>query len=131
MESSLNKNQKFSIIKRLKSFKYAFNGIFVLIKNEHNAWIHLAALVVVVVAGIILKLSYTEWALVVFAIGFVFAAEAFNTAIETLVDLVSPEFDKKAGLIKDVAAGAVLIVAITTVVIGILIFGKKILQILQ
>ena len=100
-------------------------------KNEHNAQIHLTAMGVVVLVGILLKINYTEWCFVAFAIGFVLSAEAFNTAIEALVDLVSPEYNKKAGLVKDVAAGGVLIAALTSVVIGCVVFGRKILLIME
>ena len=114
--------------KRFLSFRYAFKGIAFLFRSQPNAWIHLVATAGVIVAGILLHLSTTEWLLIAFAVGFVFSAELFNTAIEELVNLVSPEFHKKAGKIKDLAAGAVLVAAITAVIIGLVVFAPKVLQ---
>jgi diacylglycerol kinase (ATP) len=122
--------KRFSIRERLASFRYAFHGINLLIRKEHNAWIHLAAALMVIGFGIILKLSAMEWSLIVFAIGLVFAAEAVNTAIEKLVDLVSPQHNKKAGKVKDLAAGAVLICAITAAIIGLLVLLPKIMALI-
>jgi len=116
---------KFSISKRLMSFKYAFKGIFFMLKTQHNAWIHCVAAIAVIVAGCWFSISSSEWALVILTIGMVFAAETFNTAIEMLVDKISPEYDKKAGIIKDVAAGAVLFSAIAAAVVGMIVFGTK------
>jgi len=112
--------------KRILSFYYAFRGIFLLFKGQVNAWIHLVIAIGVVIAGILFKLPATEWLLVVFAIGFVFSAELFNSAIEEIVNLISPDYNKKAGMIKDLAAGAVLIAAITSIIIGLVIFIPKI-----
>lgn len=118
--------QKFSPAGRAKSFRYAIRGIFLFMKTQHNAWIHLVAAIVVTIAGFYFSLSGTEWIAVILAIGFVFSAEAFNTAIEWLVDKISPEYDPVAGKVKDVAAGAVLIAAVAAAVIGILVFFPKI-----
>jgi len=87
----MKKQEKFSISKRLKSFTYAFNGLKVLFLEEHNSRIHLFATVCVVIAGALLKLSVLEWAAVAFAVGLVFSGEIFNSAIEDLSDVVSPE----------------------------------------
>lgn len=111
----------------LLSFKFAFRGLILLFKDQPNARIHLVASVGVTAAGFILRLSTTEWLFIAFAIGFVFSAELFNSAIEALVDKVSPETHPAAGRIKDLAAGAVLVAAITTVVIGMVIFLPKLL----
>jgi len=119
-------DKKFSISRRIKSFGYAFKGIFIAFKTQHNIWIHSLAIIVVLAAGFIFKLDVMEWGLVVLAIGLVLATEMINTAIEWLVDLVSPEYKEKAGLIKDVAAGAVLIAALISVIIGIIVFLPKI-----
>ena len=124
------KKQKFSMQKRFKSFGYAFNGIVNTIKSEHNFWIHLAIMLMVIVFGFVLEVSTTEWVLLVFCMGFVLTAEIFNSAIEVLTDLVSPEQNPKAGLTKDMAAGAVLVSAITAAIIGLIIFVPKILNIL-
>jgi diacylglycerol kinase len=94
--------------------------------HQHNAWIHLVAAAVAVFLGFFLKITVTEWLFVVAAIGFVLSAEAFNTAIEQLVDRVSPEKNPEAGRIKDIGAGAVLLAAATALVIGLVIFLPKI-----
>lgn len=108
--------------KRIKSFGYAFKGIASLIKKEHNAWIHCTAIVLVTVCGFYFGITPTEWCIVVICFGVVLAAEGFNTAIERLVDLVSPGFHPIAGDVKDVAAGAVLIFAIAAAIVGGIIF---------
>ncbi|HBX50696.1 MAG: diacylglycerol kinase [Bacteroidetes bacterium RIFOXYA12_FULL_35_11] len=115
---------KFSIASRLLSFSYAFRGILIVFSKEHNAWIHLFAAILVICAGIFFNISAIEWCLIVFAIGLVFIAEMINTAIEKLVDFVSPDFNDKAGIIKDIAAGAVLVAALIAAVIGLLVFWK-------
>lgn len=123
----MNSRETLSARKRLKSFVYAFNGIRVAICSQHNLWIHIIATFIVILFGILLSLNILEWCLVIFAIGFVIASEIFNTAIEFLVDHISPEYDKKAGLIKDIAAGGVLISAFTAAIIGLVIFLPKII----
>ena len=121
------KKKPFNISHRLRSFRYALKGIGHMLYIEHNAWIHTFALIVVVLAGFLFQISKIEWLFIVFAIGFVFTAEAINTAIELLVNKISPEKNEQAGLIKDVAAGAVLIAACTALAIGLIIFLPKIL----
>ena len=108
--------------KRIKSFGYAFKGIASLLKRGHNAWIHCIAIFVVTLAGLHFGITRTEWCIVCLCFGMVLAAEGFNTAIERLVDLVSPDFHPVAGDVKDVAAGAVLICAIAAAIIGMIIF---------
>lgn len=124
-------NKKFSIKARLKSFRYAFNGIITLLRNEHNARIHLFATVCVIIAGFWLGLSATEWIAIVLSIGFVFSAEAVNSAVEYLADYVSPDYHKLIKHAKDVAAGAVLIAAIAAATVGLIIFIPKILEIIR
>jgi diacylglycerol kinase (ATP) len=102
-------------------------GIGTLLRTQTNARIHLAATVVVIGAGFGLEISRMEWALVVAAIGLVWTAEGLNTAIEAAVDLVSPEQHPLAGRAKDVAAGAVLLAALAAAVIGVLVFGPRLL----
>ncbi|MBQ8889495.1 MAG: diacylglycerol kinase family protein [Bacteroidaceae bacterium] len=108
--------------KRIKSFGYAFKGIGSLLKKEHNAWIHCSAIVLVTIAGFYFGITPTEWCIVVLCFGIVLAAEGFNTAIERLVDLVSPDYHPIAGDVKDVAAGAVLICAIAAAIVGFIVF---------
>lgn len=123
--------ERFSLAKRIKSFTYAWKGIIKLISNEHNAWIHCFAAVAVIIAGFAFGIDKTEWIAVVACIAAVFTAEAFNTAIEKLVDLISPEFNSKAGTIKDIAAGAVLITAIGAATIGLMIFIPYVIDFLS
>ena len=120
------KNEGFTLRKRLKSFKYAFNGICLLIRHEHNAWIHTFAAFCVIIAGLLFGLSTNEWIAVTIAIGMVLAAEAVNSSIEVLCDLVSPNYNEAIKKSKDLAAGAVLILAIAAAVIGGFIFIPKI-----
>ncbi len=123
-------NNSFSFRQRLHSFRYAFRGISFMVKTQHNFWIHLAIAVLVIIAGFLFCISLTEWALVIFAIGLVLSAETFNSAIEQLTDLTSPDFHPRAGRVKDLAAGAVLLTAIAAALIGLLIFVPKIMAIL-
>jgi diacylglycerol kinase (ATP) len=118
--------QPFSWKARGRSFKFAICGLRDMFASQHNARIHLAAAFLVIIVGLLLDISKTEWLLVFFAMGLVLCAETFNTAVECLVDLVSPEKNKKAKRIKDTAAGAVLIAAITAAAIGLFIFLPKI-----
>lgn len=117
--------------KRILSFRYAFQGIATLIKTQPNATIHLIASVLVVVAAWLLDCSTTEWAILILTMGVVFAAESFNTALEFLTDLVSPDPHPLAGKTKDVAAAGVLFVAIAAVGVAILIFLPKIIHLLS
>ncbi len=118
--------EKFSFQKRIKSFTYAFSGIKTLIVSEHNARIHLFATICVLVTGVLLTLSVIEWCLIIFAIGAVFAAEAFNSAIEALCDYCTIENHELIKKCKDIAAGGVLFTAIAAAAIGLLIFVPKI-----
>ncbi|HVD98034.1 MAG TPA: diacylglycerol kinase family protein [Cytophagaceae bacterium] len=110
------------IAKTLKSFKYAIRGVGKVIRYENNAKVHLLATITVIVTGFFLRISFREWCLLVFAIALVWITETINTAIEKLVDLVSPEYNEKAGAIKDIAAAAVLMASVAAVVIGGIVF---------
>lgn len=112
----------FSIKKRIKSFAYAWEGIKSLARSEHNVWIHCTVAILVIGFGIGIGITKEEWIAVVFCIGMVLVAEAFNTAVEQLVDMVSPHRHPAAGKVKDIAAGAVLIAAITAAVCGLIVF---------
>jgi len=103
------------------------NGLRILIREEHNARIHLFVSVCVVIAGVVLNISAMEWVAVVFAIGLVFSLEAMNSSIENLADFVSAEKHNWIKKIKDLAAAGVLIGAIAAVVIGLIVFIPKIL----
>ncbi len=112
----------------MQSFTYAFNGLKLLLKQEHNARIHLFAAVCVIVTGIVFQISLLEWIAVVFAIGFVFSMEILNSAIEGLADFVSPEWHDKIKIIKDLSAAGVLISAITALIIGLIVFLPKLIS---
>src|SRR5260370_31842243 len=112
---------------RIRSLKCAFKGIRVMIASQHNAWIHAAATIVVVAAGFYFHLPKAERCWIILAIISVWTAEALNTAFEFLTDVASPSFHPLAEKAKDVAAGAVLIAAIGSVLLGMLIFGPYLL----
>ena len=118
-------NQKFSILKRIQSFKYAFAGLKTLLKEEHNSRIHLLASICVVSAGFFFETSRDEWIYIIIAIGFVVVSEIFNSAIENIADFISPKKDERIKKIKDLSAAAVLISAVTALIIGLLIFLPK------
>lgn len=115
------KNKQFSIKDRMKSFRFAFNGLKYLIENEHNARIHLVSTLFVITAGFLFKISLKDWMALIIVIGLVFVSEIMNTAIETLSDFVSPEKNHSIKKVKDLAAAGVLVAATIAVVIGILI----------
>jgi diacylglycerol kinase len=112
---------------RIKSFKYAFQGLRTLFRTQPNASIHLLAIIVVVIAGWVLACSPTEWAILCITFGLVLAAEAINTALEFLTDLLSPDYHELAGKTKDVAAAAVLICALAAIGVAVFIFLPKII----
>ena len=121
-----NENERFSLVKRAQSFTHAGRGAWVFFRSTHNAWLHTAILALTVMLGYFYHISRTDWMMLVFAGGLVFASEAFNTAIEIDMDLTSPEYHPYARDTKDVAAGAVLVNALLAVVIGLCIFGPHI-----
>lgn len=118
----------FSIKERIYSFKYAFDGLKTLIKEEHNARIHLIAAVIVIISGIYLEINRTEWIGILFIIGLVISMEAINSAIENLSDIISPEKNPIIKKVKDLSALAVLICAIVAIVTGMVIFLPKIIS---
>jgi len=119
--------QKFSIRKRIKSFSFAFNGLKILMTEEHNARIHLVAAICAVIASIVFEISAFEWIAVMVAIGLVFALELMNSAIESIADFVASEKNEKIKKIKDLSAAGVLISAITALIVGLIVFLPKIL----
>ena len=122
----MKSDRPFSIQARLKSFVYAFEGVIFFIRFEAQATMHLIAIVAVLGAGYWFKICSMEWIAVVFAIGIVISAEMLNTAIEKLTDMVSPQINEQAKIVKDLAAGAVLIASLTAFIIGLIIFLPKI-----
>lgn len=126
MEELLDIKQEFSLEKRAKSFTHAGRGILILLKGTPNVWIHVGALITVVALGFYFRITTTEWIVLILACGFVFVSEAFNTALEVDINLTSPEYHPYARDVKDIAAGAVLISAITACIVGIIIFSQYI-----
>lgn len=108
---------------RIESFRHAFAGWWYTLRTQRNAWIHAAASVAVIAVSFWLRLELLEWALIVLAIGMVWAAEFMNTALEAVVDLASPDINPLARVGKDVAAAAVLVGAGTAVIVGLLVLG--------
>lgn len=113
------------LLKRIRSFGYAFKGIGCLFRFTPNALIHALAVAVVVTGGFLFQVSALEWCVLVLCMGTVVAAEAVNSAIESIADKVSPEKNPLIGRAKDLGAGAVLILAIMSVVIACVIFIPK------
>lgn len=125
-----DEKRRFSFIARLKSANHAWRGIGILIKTSHNAWGHIFFGLLAVYLGFLLKISNTEWVLIILAIGLVIITEAFNTAIEIDINLTSPDYHPYARDTKDVAAGAVLLMIMIAVIVGMIIFLPKILVLL-
>jgi diacylglycerol kinase (ATP) len=107
----------------LSSFKCAFSGVWHVLWTQRNARIHLSVALAVIVLGLWLGLSRTEWAVIVLTIGMVLAAESFNTMAEAAVDLATAEYHPLAKTAKDTAAGAVLLMSMAAVIVGVLILG--------
>ena len=122
--------KKFLINKRIESFGFAFNGLRILIREEHNARIHLFIAIFVVVVGFILKISVTEWIAIILVIGFVSTLEIVNSSIENIADFISPEKHEIVKKIKDLSAGSVLVSSITALIIGLIIFLPKIIELI-
>ncbi|MBD8035316.1 diacylglycerol kinase family protein [Solibacillus sp. A46] len=113
-----------NVRKFFRSFRYAMEGIFTAV-NEQNFRFHLVSAIIVIIAGVLTGLTIVEWSIIVLIIFLVIGAELINTAIERVVDLASPEFHPIAKQAKDIAAGAVLVFALASVIIGLLIFLPK------
>lgn len=111
--------------KLIKSFGYSFKGLAYAFRTQLNFRIHCLATVVVVAFGLFVGLNAAEWLWISLAIALVMGGELFNTAIEVLVDLVSPEWNEKAGRVKDLASAAVLVMGLLALVIALFIFVPK------
>ncbi|MBO0952336.1 diacylglycerol kinase family protein [Fibrella forsythiae] len=120
-----------NIPKFLRSFQFAARGIVDLFRFENNAKIHLLAAILVIGAGFWLHLSTTEWVLIITQIGLVMATESVNTALEKLADRVTTQHDPLIGAAKDLSSGAVLIVAVVALLVGLLIFAPKLLALIS
>jgi len=115
------------INKLIRSFGYAFKGLAYATKSQLNFRIHLFASVIAIVLGFTLNVTTTEWLWISLSIAIVLLTELINTGIETLTDLVSPDYNEKAGHVKDICAGAVVVAACFALITGIIIFLPKII----
>lgn len=124
----MSDTRPFEFTGRVRSFKFASIGIWTMLRTQHNAWLHAAATLGVIVCGYVLGVAPTEWCLLILAIMAVWTAEALNTAFEFLADVASPGFHPQVKRAKDVAAGAVLISAVGSVCIGVVVFVPRVLS---
>jgi diacylglycerol kinase len=109
--------------KFVASFGYAFQGLWYALRTQRNMRVHLVVAIIIIIAGLLLRLSTLEFALLAIVIAVVMVAEMLNTVCEACVDLAQPEYHPLARIAKDVAAGAVLLSAILSVVVGVLVLG--------
>lgn len=112
----------FSVWARIYSLRYAFRGIALMLRTQHNAWLHAVATVLILFAGFLLRFAVWEWTAIVLALAVVWTAEGLNTALEFLANAVSAEFNPIIRDAKDVAAGAVFIAALGSLIVGLLVF---------
>ena len=116
------KSNQFTVHGRLRSFRFAGEGIFSFLQREHNAMLHFMATIAVITLGVLTGLSTGEWIAILLSIGLVWVAEMFNTCIEKLIDFIAPGYHQQIKFIKDVAAGAVLVAALIALAIGLIVF---------
>ena len=124
-------NPSFTIRGRLQSFRYAWYGLALMLRSQHNAWLHAFASICIISAGMLFGLTDGEWCWIILAIMAVWTAEALNTALEFLADASTPEFHPLVKCAKDVAAGGVLISALGSAAIGLLVLGPHLLDFLR
>ena len=115
---------------RLKSLRFAFRGMLILIRSEHSVMVQLGIGILVSIIGFLVGLSATEWILQTLCIGLILAAEGMNTAVEKLCDFVNPGPDPKIGRVKDIAAGGVGFAAVMAIIVGLIIYIPKVLALL-
>ena len=116
------------VYSRIRSFRYAFDGWWFVVRTQHNAWIHLIFTVAVFALALWLRLPARDWAVLVLTIMVVWTAEFMNTALEAVVDMTMPEVHPLAKVAKDVAAAAVLLSALSAVLVGLLIMGPPLIE---
>jgi len=122
-------SSQFSLKKRFQSMTYAINGLKILWREQHNCRVHLFVTALVLVFGLMLSISATQWILLLLLIALVWVAEALNTAVEYLCDKVTMEHDPLIGKAKDVAAAGVLIASIIAAVGGLLLFLPAVFEV--
>lgn len=115
----------------LDSFKYAMQGIKTAIKAERNMKVHVLLMLIVIIAGIVLKISSFEWIVCVILFGLVISAELINTSLEAIVDIIMPDLHPKAKVAKDIAASSVLVIAVVSAIVGMIIFIPKIVELVK
>ncbi len=123
----MKSKRKIYLLKRIRSIKYAFRGIWFLIKTEGSIQVQVFLALIITALGFHFEISATEWMIQCLIIGMVLAVEALNTGIEKLCDFVHPEHHKRIGFIKDVSAGAAGFVAVISLIIAGIIYIPKIL----
>jgi len=121
----MNKDTKFSVRSRIKSFYYAFEGVIRFFRTEQNAWLHLLATVYVVIVSLIVGVTKPEAIALIIAIALVWITEMINTCMEKVMDMISKEYDIRIKIIKDISAGAVLVAATAALIIGLIVFIPK------
>jgi len=121
-------SEQFSVRSRIHSMQFAFNGLKILWREQHNARVHLIATIAVVLVAVLLKISAIQWVMLLLLIAMVWIAEALNSAVEYLCDRITTEQDPLIGKAKDVAAAGVLIAAIIAAIGGLILFGSVILS---
>lgn len=112
---------------RIKSVRFAFLGALKLLRTEHSVMVQFGIGLLITAAGILLKISVTEWMMQTFAIGLVMSIEGLNTAVEKIADFIHPQYHEKIGFIKDIAAGAVFFAALTAIIVGAFIYVPKLI----
>ena len=120
-------SSKFSMKNRFKSLVFAFNGVKHVVSSQHNAWIHLVATVVVIFLAATIRVTNSEVIALVFAVGLVWITELFNTVVEKIMDFISLEKNPDIRIIKDISAAAVLVTAVTALIVGCIVFIPKII----
>jgi diacylglycerol kinase (ATP) len=113
---------------RFPAFKHAFSGLTHVIKTQKNAWIHALATIVTIALAILLRLSLQKIAILILVMGLVWTAEIFNTSLEAIVDMISPHKQPLAKIAKDTGAAAVLVSAITSIIIGVILLGPPLIS---
>ena len=114
--------------RQVKSYRYAAKGVKYTLSTQVNIWIHLLIAMVVLVLAYLLHFTSNQFLILIITIGFVVVAELYNTAIEEMTNLLSPEYNQQAGVVKDIAAGAVLVSAITAAIVGAWLFIPAIIN---
>jgi diacylglycerol kinase len=130
MSTDILQVRRFSWKARGRSFGYAWRGVVAFFRTEHNAYLHLASAIFVLLVSLYLAVSMMEAVVLIFSVCLVWITEMLNTAIEKTVDLISEEHNPRIAFIKDVAAGAVLVSAAAAVVMGAIIFYPKIINLI-